>query len=387
MRLSDREKIRLFRQLLGAIQAGKPIPEFFRSQAAQIESLQKGVDRRAFLLGGKPSDGRFIHEMSQLLDEGMPFGAACAQFPGVFDRNAVTILGVGETCGTLASAGVDRSGREKPGALERYVAYLEEITELKAKVRAKLRYAAFLAFFIVAVTLLAFNYIIPQFSGLYESLLGKNELNVVTRSLIAAAEIVRDWWWALLPTLSGAIVLYHRARRTVPAVREAESYCAMRIPLLNQYVVQQAAFTWLGLLVTLREAANESANFSIVRCMEYAADAVENLELRAAALRAAALVESNQAPSCHEAMAMAHPCFSQPSAIYGFLKEYFETTGMVENLEHYLRELKIDMRATRDALLDCLDPAVLTVGGGLTLWILLGLYLPLFELIGKMAAR
>jgi type II secretory pathway component PulF len=385
--LSDREKIRLFRQLLGSIQAGKPIPEFFRIQAGQIASLEKGIDRRAFLLGGKPSDGRFIREMSDLLEDGMPFAAACAQFPKVFDRNALTVIRVGETCGTLASGGRDKDGREKPGALERYVSQLEEISETKAKIRAKLRYAVVLAGFIIAVMLLAFNYVIPQFSGLYESLLGKNDLNAITRSLIGTAEIVRDWWWLMLPALSGGIVLYHKARTAFPAVRETESRVAMRIPLLNRYVVQQAAFNWLGLLITLREAANESANFSIVKCMEYAADSIENLELKAAARRAASLLECNEAPSCHDAMAMAHPCFSPASAIHGFLKEYFETTGMVENLEHYLRELKTDMRLSRDALLDCIDPCVLTVGGGLTLWILLGLYLPLFELIGKMSSR
>jgi type II secretory pathway component PulF len=231
---------------------------------------------------------------------------------------------------------------------------------------------------------LAFNHIIPSFATLYESLLGGiNQLNPITRSLVIVGEFFRDWFFFVFIFVVVALTSYLILRKKTETLKEMEGWLLMRIPLVNRYVLFSNVYSWLTTLLLLLDAGSKDP----VETVREASKTVENRELRNACFRAVEFMETKAFPDIQDAMAEAHPCFGRSSVLFRVLKQYFTKTGNVKEIDQFAEEVRKKMRAQQETLLNLVEPVVLCICAPITLWIVLGLYLPLFELIGKFGAK
>lgn len=383
--INEKEKIRMLRQLASALDAGIPLKTFFDSRLKNLELIQQGVSRKQFVLGGDVNDGPFIAEVADLLENGYSFGRICELFPRIFSQSSVVIIKAAEEGGKLTPSVDKKTGEYKRGVLEVHVDHLEEKRELKSKFKSKMISPAF--FFVVVgfVMYLAFNHIVPKFAELYAALLGgRAQLNLVTQSLIWVAEFFRDWFLLVAGFSISFTIAYVILRRKTAFIREFESMVALQLPVIEKYVVQTSAFNWLTTIWILKDSGGMG---SLTSQMEEAARSIENRTLRKAAFEAAKIVENDKEAYAFDAMAKSTEYFGRASTIYRVQYQYWKNTGNTNELEAFLIELRKDLRSTQDALLALVEPVMLCIAAPITLWIVLGLYLPLFELVGKFASK
>ena len=139
----------------------------------------------------KPSLMRVLQQIRDDLDKGMELSAALARHPKLFGEYYVSMLRVGEGTGNLLEI------------FRRLTVQLEFEKNLKQKVKSAVRYPTFVLFFI-SLAIVALNmYVIPVFAKIFLSM--KMALPLVTQILIGTSNFTVDYWWLLLGGVALAV--------------------------------------------------------------------------------------------------------------------------------------------------------------------------------------
>ncbi|MBX7222969.1 MAG: type II secretion system F family protein [Blastocatellia bacterium] len=374
MYLPSDQKITFFNRASTSVEAGTSIPDFLRGEEKLLRMIKEtNASALAFLLSGKPSPstGAFITELTHMVcDLGFDFSKAALQFPGIFDQHLLALLHAAEKSGEYAPV------------LRRYVANLQQQKETRDAVIGAMIYPAMVIVVGILVVAIFLIWVIPAFSSIYEGLLGPGEsLPWMTVLVFDVSQLVAKYWYALGLGLAGSVAGYVWLRSKGSEVKLKEHEFLLRTPVLGAYFAQLDAVNYLSTFTMLRHSGalmTESA--------ELAADSLMNLELRDAARRAVDTFTAGKVSTLAQALAVEHPVFSVASSFYNEMLSY-ERTGTIEALENYASLLKHNANQTRLRLLAIMPIFTIVILGGLVGFLVMSMYLPLFELIGKLALK
>lgn len=185
-RVSAVDLIVFTRQLAAMLDAGIPINTSLNVIANQKE--------------GKTMV-QIAKRLRQNLEEGMDLAQAMGNESKVFDRSYIAMVEVGESSGKIAEM------------LSRLADLLEQKQERKTKVKAAVTYPIIL---VIAATLgitFLVVFVFPLFIKIFEK--ANVILPLPTRILIGVSNFVRGYWWALLGSLGGLVILARRYARTL----------------------------------------------------------------------------------------------------------------------------------------------------------------------------
>ena len=142
----------------------------------------------------KPQRKELLSRLINELYQGAPLSRAIAQFPHVFPPLYIATVRASERTGGLSEA------------LEKYVAYQNQIDIVRKKIISSSIYPAVLG--IVGSLVIAFllGYVVPRFSRIFESMGG--EVPWMSRMLIQWGHIVTDHGTTILLGVVGVIVLF-----------------------------------------------------------------------------------------------------------------------------------------------------------------------------------
>lgn len=128
-----------------------------------------------------------IADIRRRVEEGVPLSAAMECHPKCFDTIYRSLIAAGESAGNL----------------EQMLARLAALTRQQLKVRSSiigtLTYPCLLLVVAIGVLGLMIGFILPRFSGLYETL--DSPLPPSTKVLMWLSEMLRAYWWAVLGVL------------------------------------------------------------------------------------------------------------------------------------------------------------------------------------------
>lgn len=181
-RLTERKveqmDVQLFsRQLYTLLKAGVPIMR-------GLAGLQESAINKAF--------GRVVKDLRESLDAGRELSAAMRRHPTVFSAFYVNMVRVGELTGRLEEIFL------------RMFDYLEFDREMRARIKAALRYPLF----VVVVMILAMGvinvFVIPAFAKVYAGF--NTELPLMTRILIGTSSFTVRYWPLMVALMGGAVV-------------------------------------------------------------------------------------------------------------------------------------------------------------------------------------
>jgi MSHA biogenesis protein MshG len=175
-----------------------------------IEGIQKTT-------GSKPL-AKVLMAVREDLDRGTVLSAAFARHPKVFDEYYVNMIRVGEGTGQLESA---------------FLALYEQVEfdrQLKKKVAAAVRYPMFVVLALAIALTIVTVFVIPGFAKTYATL--KVDLPLLTRILLSVSDFVVHYWWAVIMAMG---FLYFLARVVVdmPDGRYAWDKFKLRIPIMG----------------------------------------------------------------------------------------------------------------------------------------------------------
>ncbi len=356
-----------------------------------------GARRRGRPRGGKPPPARnlavFTRQLSVMIDAGMPLvecldtlgrqevhrpfreailqtraavegGSSLAdamrEHPRMFGPLYTNMVAAGEAGGILDTI------------LDRLATHVEKSVKLRAQVKSAMTYP--IAVVVIAVTLVGVILwkVVPTFDDLFAGL--GAALPLPTRVVIAASDALVSYF-PLVVLASAALAFGFRWFRATPRGARAVDALLLRLPVLGAVVrkVAVARFcrtlaTLLGsgvpLLAGLEITAKTAGNVVIEDAVLVSRDAIERGETVSAPLRRAGMFP---------------PMVIQMIGVG-------ETSGALDAMLARVADFCEDeVDATVAGLLTLLEPVMIALLGLVIGGIVIAMYLPIFDLIGRMA--
>jgi type IV pilus assembly protein PilC len=336
----------------------KDLAVFSKQFSAMIDS---GIDvlRSLKILSRQAGTAEFrdiIEKVHDDVSEGLTLSQAMEKHSNAFPRLYVSLIKASEESGALDVV------------LTRLASSLESELNLRNQVSAGLKYPQTVASFALIILTVMMIFVVPAFKDMFSSLGGK--LPKMTQILLGIAVFMKKGWWVIALAYIG-FPFALRAINETKGGRLALDKMKLRLPvfgLLNQKIIV-ARFT--------RNLATMLANgIPILRALEITDEAAGNVVYEIAIRRIRDSVKEGQSISGPMEDSKLFP--PMVSAMVAVGEESGDLDGMLSKVADFYDS---DIDAMVKVLTSLLEPLMIGVLGGLVGFIVISLFLPLFELI------
>ncbi len=349
---------------IGSVPNARDITIFSRQFATVINAGLPVVQSLAILHRQAEKQGLkdALRRVREDVETGQNLSDALSRHPRLFNKLYIYLVRAGEVSGNL------------DGILERIAAYMEKQAALRGKIRTALTYPTVVLVIALAVTWFLLTGIVPQFAQILDQLGG--DLPVITRALIAISDFLRFQWWLLAIIGVGIIVGVALFYRT-PNGRRTIDRLLLRTPVIGTLVQKSAIASFsntFGLL--LRSGVNIIESIDITKGTAGNA-IVEDI-----------LTETKEGVQRGEQISttlMKYPRVFPP--MVSSMVAIGEETGAVDSMlqkvaDFYEREVDEAV----DSLTAALEPALIVFLGVIVGFIVAGMFLPMFSIIGQLSS-
>jgi type IV pilus assembly protein PilC len=224
---------------------------FFTRQLATMYSAGLTLERAIRGLASEerhPKMKKVLKNVGENIRKGLSLSEALQRHPGVFSTLFVSLTKAGEVSGNLDEI------------LDELATYLENLDDVRRKVRSAMTYPIFMVVFLFAMMSAMFMWIIPMFSDVYVQL-GAN-LPAATRKLVSLSEWISINFSTVVLSLFGVAVglwLLSKTRRGGYIIDSIKLKTPIFGSLLNQSILNKFSKT-LGILLNAGVPVIESMN-------------------------------------------------------------------------------------------------------------------------------
>jgi general secretion pathway protein F len=339
-RMTPAELALVSRQLSTLLGAGVPVVEALAAIGEQSD---------------RPVVSQVLSHVRDQVTQGTPLADALAEYPTVFPELYVGMVRAGEAAGALDLV------------LERLATYTEAQTRLTAKMRNALAYPVLMTVVSTGIVAFLLGFVVPRVTRIFAD--QKQTLPFLTRLLLGISETVASSWWLIALALAGLVAWLLAARRR-PAWRLWFDRKLLTLPVIGPIVTRIAVArfartlaTLLGngipLLSALEVASGVAGNRALAQAIEDARTAIREGQSIAAPLKQSGLV-----PPLVTHMIAVGERSGELEAMLGKVADGYEQ----------------EVESTLGTLTAILEPITIVVMGGIVLFIVLAILLPIFEI-------
>ena len=334
------------RQFATVINAGLPVVQ-------SLAILQRQAE--------KTSLKDALQKIREEVETGLPLSEALDKHPKIFNRLYVYLVRAGEASGNL------------DGILERVADYQEKQAALRGKLKSALTYPAVVLVIALAVTFFLLTGIVPQFAGILTQLGG--ELPLITRILMSISDFLLTKWWLLIVGVIGAVVglgLYYRTNNG----RHVIDNLLLKMPVVGNLVQKTAIASFsntFGLLL--------KSGVNVIEAIEITKGTAGNVIVEDV------LEEAKQAVQRGEQISFTlvnNPKVFPP--LVSSMISIGEETGAVDSMMGKIAGFyEREVNEAVESLTAALEPALIVFLGGVVGFIVAGMFLPMFAIIGQLS--
>jgi MSHA biogenesis protein MshG len=302
---------------------------------------------------------RVIKDLRESLDSGRELSAAMRRHSGCFSPFYLSMVRVGEMTGRLEEIFL------------RLFDHLEFERDMRARVKAALRYPSFVVIAMVIAMAIVNIAVIPQFQSVFAKF--HAELPLMTRILIASSNFSVNYWPALLVGTVAAFLGF-RSWIGTPAGRLAWDRRKLRIPIAGK-IIHKATMARFARSFAL----SIRSGVPIVQGLSVVGQTADNAYLAARMEQMRDGVERGESIlRASTAAAVFTPVVLQMIAVG-------EESGSLDDLmdeiaQMYEREVDYELKTLSSQI----EPILITFLGVMVLVLALGIFLPIWDL-GKAA--
>lgn len=300
------------------------------------------------------------------VEAGSSLAQAMERRPEIFDRLFCSMVRSGEQSGRLDDA------------LERVAFHLEKIDALRRQVRSAMMYPSFVFGMAMLVMIIVVTFIVPVFTGIFEEIASEQpgesaELPFLTQITVGVSDAMTKFWYIVIPALVGLVILFSRWKKTESG-RRIWDRTKLRIPFHIGDVIQKVALarwsrTFAGviasgvpLLQSIQVTGETSGNAMIEDSMTEVTESVQT------GGSLAGPIERND--------------IFPP--MVGHMVSVGEETGQLEDMLGKVADFyEAEVDAKVKALTSLIEPLMIAFVGGMVGFIVISMYLPIFELYDK----
>ncbi len=295
--------------------------------------------------------------------EGTPLDHAMAKYPQVFGELTVSMVRAGS------------EGAFLEDALKRTSDFLELQEELKGKMVSAMAYPAFLAVAGFCVTVFLIVFFVPKFAELFERLEQQGGgLPMATVLLLGLSDGLSRFGLFLI---AGAVAAIGAVRRWAAAEKSRMliDRWRLKIPVAGKIYLGFAVSRFCRVLGTLLKNG-----VPLLRALEISSDSAGNRVLAEAIRASAENISSGETLSRPLAN-----CGLIPRPVMAMISVAEESNNLDEVLINVADGIDRNNGRQLDIMVRLAEPALLMVMGGIILFVLVALLLPVFEMSANMS--
>ncbi len=339
-RITPQDLALITRQLATLVGAGLPLVDCLGALIEQVDN---------------PRQKRILSQVRERVVEGSTLADALKQHPAVFNDLYVNMVRAGEASGALDIV------------LIRLADYTERAAALRAKVRSALTYPVFMGIISMAILFFLLSYVVPKMTRIFEET--HAQLPSMTVILLAISGFLSSYWWAILAVI-GAAVLAVRVSIRTPAGRLRFDRLTLAIPYFGKVLKKVALARFARTLSTLL-----LGGIPLLQALDIVRHVVSNMVLSNA-------IEDGR-NSIREGQSVADPL--KKSGLFPPLLVHMiavgEKSGELEQmLARAADAYDTEVEASVSALSSVMEPVLVIFMGGVVLFIVMAILLPIFEL-------
>jgi type IV pilus assembly protein PilC len=341
----------------------------FARQFATLVASGMPMLRSLYTLEDQTEDERLadaIKSVREDVEAGSSLADAMEKRPQVFDPLFRSMVRSGEGSGRLDEA------------LERVAFHLEKMDALRRQIRSAMMYPSFVLVIAAVITMAVVAFIVPIFAGIFEELAAENagesaELPLLTQITMAVSNVITGYWFIWIPATVAGVIGFLQWKKTERG-RVLWDRIKLRIPFHIGDIVQKVSLarwsrTFSGtvasgvpILQSIKITGQTSGNAMIEQAMDDVYASVK------AGGTIAHPIESNE---------LFPPMVSHMVAVG-------EETGQLENMLTKVSDFyETEVDAKVKALTSLIEPIMIVVVGSIVGFIVISMYLPIFELYDK----
>jgi MSHA biogenesis protein MshG len=350
--------------LLQRLGAGRPTTADLVLFARQMYSITKaGLPLLRGLKGLAESTHNVIlrnalHDVLQSLESGRDFATSLGRHPDIFPPLFLSMVRVGESTGTLDNA------------FSRLCEYLSQDQDVQDRVKAAVRYPMIVVVVIAIALTVITVFVIPNFAPLFKVL--GDDIPMPTRIIMGTSSFVRAHGVALLAGMVAAIFAAKRYLATESG-RYRWDRLKLKVPVLGD-LLHQAALS----RVTRSLSISLDAGLPMIQALTLLSRSAGNAYLSERLLQLRDAVERGDGLSRAATTANIFPPLVLQMLAVG--EETGELTRLLDEVSgFYQREVDYRLRN----LTAMLEPLLIVLVGGMVLVLALGVFLPMWNMIGK----
>jgi type IV pilus assembly protein PilC len=278
-----------------------------------------------------------------------------SRHPKVFNPLFVAMTQAGEAGGVLEDA------------LMRVADQLQKDAGLRRQIKAAMVYPVMVIIFAVGVMMALVAFLVPVFVGVFKQFGG--ELPKLTQVSVFLSEAVTGYWWAIFGGTGLVIFTFTQWKKSSWGRPQWDKF-RLHVPMKIGTVVQQVAVArWSRTLASLT-----GAGVPLLQALEIVGRTAGNVVVEKAMASVTASVKRGgtiAAPLAQE------PIFpAMVNHMVGVGEETGALDAMLDRIAEFYEE---QVEASIKALTSILEPIMIILIGGIVGFIVISMYLPLFE--------
>ncbi|HEX3517852.1 MAG TPA: type II secretion system F family protein [Solirubrobacteraceae bacterium] len=330
----------------------------FARQLSTMISSGMSILRAMYVLE-EQTENKFLKEtivaVRKDVEAGLSLSDAMSRHPKVFNQLFVAMTQAGEMGGVLEDA------------LMRVADQLQKDAALRRQIKAAMVYPTMVIIFAVGVMMALVAFLVPVFVGVFKQFGG--ELPALTQVSVTLSEAVTGYWWLMFGSVAVIIASFTRWKKTTWGRRQWDHF-RLRVPMKIGAIVQQVAVArWSRTLASLT-----SAGVPLLQALDITGRTGGNAAVEEAMDGVIASVKRGGTIAAPLAQAPIFP--SMVTHMVGVGEETGALDAMLDRVAEFYEE---QVEASVKALTSILEPIMIIVIGGIVGFIVISMYLPLFE--------
>jgi type IV pilus assembly protein PilC len=330
----------------------------FSRQLSTMISAGMSILRALYVLE-EQTEGDFLKEtivaVRKDVEAGLSLSDAMSRHPKVFNPLFVAMTQAGETGGVLEDA------------LMRVADQLQKDAGLRRQIKAAMIYPALVIIFAVGVMMALVAFLVPVFVGVFKQFGG--ELPALTKVSVALSGMVTGYWWLMFMVTFGVFIAFVRWKKSTWGRKQWDHF-RLHVPMKIGAIVQQVAVArWSRTLASLT-----SAGVPLLQALDITGRTGGNVAVEEAMDGVIASVKRGGTIAAPLAQAPIFP--TMVTHMVGVGEETGALDAMLDRVAEFYEE---QVEASVKALTSILEPIMIIVIGSIVGFIVISMYLPLFD--------
>jgi len=343
--VSSQDLVKFIRQFATMIDAGLPL----------VQCLE--------ILGNQESNKSFqqvIREIKATVEQGATFSDALKRHPKIFNDLFVNLVHAGELGGILDTI------------LNRLAVYIEKNVKLARQVRGALTYPTAVMIIMAVVMVVLLGWVIPAFENMFKEFGAKDGLPWLTKMVISISRGFFDYLWLIVLVVIATVIGVVSVVRTRGGKRFLHRMI-LWLPIMGPVMQKIAVARFTRTLGTLL-----SSGVPILDALDIVAKTAGNIVIEESLIYCRSKIS--------EGKNLADP-LREANVFPGMVVQMVavgEQTGALDTMLNKVADFyedEVDVAVA--ALTSLLEPILMVIVGGMVGTVLIAMYLPIFDLAGK----